>query len=880
MKKFTFSILIFVFITCNGFSQVNWKNVSTQGMGYVDGLIVHPTSNAKYVRTDVGGIFRLDETTQRWVNLTDNLNTINDRDTSSVESFAIDFSTSGNNQVIYALCGNYGYKSYLLKSTNNGQTWTVNQDWNSDLIKVYGNGDWRCAGERIAIDPNNNSVVYVGTRLNGLWKTSNAAVNWNQVTSFTATGGNGGLPVVGGISFVVFDPSETIIVNSQTVSKNIYIGLIDGGVYRSSDGGISWCFLSGGFNIDTYNPVRAVFSNNRLIVALMEDGDNYSDGELWQFVPNSATCSGTWSNKTPGLVNDYDCPFFSKYMFNAVAVRPGFPNTVYAAIRGTMPRKIFYTENFEAQFPNWKILTNEDNTGYLSCIAQYQASNFTFPSSWVNTDGYDWVGNIGFDAIDNKKLWMTSGNGVMKIEDITSNPAQITAIGVMKDLEILCVNQIAAPPLPNTTPLYTATMDNLGIIYQELDNGTLTKLDTSFGLGAGISMDYSFQNPNAMVLIGQDYFNPTTINRKIKSTNGGQTWQNIWTLPNSCEDAPWGGNIAISSTNTNNFVWVPNNTSVLPECLDTVKNFPRYTTNGGTTWSFCNTINFPEGSFGFSFNSTFSIGKLLESDKVNGTKFYFYAMEGTTFLTKLWRTTDGGANWSAMSTGVLPITGSGQLKANPYIENDIWFAPFNTYILQNDPTPDLRKLWHSTDGGTTWTTLSSIDEVYSYGFGKIENGNSYASLIVYGKMGSVESIFISYDLGATFINIGAINIPEGIISNIEGDKKTPNRIYIATGCRGVWYGDVPPSLSVNTNTSKKLVLYPNPAKAYFYIQLPQNETSGTFNVTLYDLLGRKIQSQTITSFSEKINIPKLQKGTYLVEVESNTQKFSEKLVIE
>ncbi|WP_395075099.1 hypothetical protein [Flavobacterium sp.] len=139
-------------------AQVNWKNVSTLGMGYVDGLSINPINNAKYIRTDVGGIFRFDDVNQKWINLFDNLITINQRDISSVESFAIDKTTWGNNQVIYALSGNYGYKSYLLKSVNNGQSWTMNQDWDENR-KVLGNGAWRCSGEKLAIDPNNSNVV-------------------------------------------------------------------------------------------------------------------------------------------------------------------------------------------------------------------------------------------------------------------------------------------------------------------------------------------------------------------------------------------------------------------------------------------------------------------------------------------------------------------------------------------------------------------------------------------------------------------------------------------------------------------------------------------------------------------------------------------------
>ena len=877
MKKYGILCILCFYQLVN--AQVNWKNVSTLGMGYVDGLTINPINNVKYIRTDVGGIFKFDDANQKWINLFDDLITINQRDIASVESFAIDKLTSGNNQVIYALTGNFGFKSYLLKSINNGQTWTINQDWNENR-KVYGNGAWRCSGEKLAIDPNNSNVVYCGTRFDGLFKTTNAATNWNKVTSFTQTGGNGGLPEKGGISFVVFDPSATITVNSQTVSKNIYVGLIDQGIYRSNDGGSTWCFLSNGFDINLYNPVRATFQNNRLIVALIADNDDFN-GELWEFVPSVTSCSGTYTNKTPGLANNFQCPFYGKYRFNAITIRPGFPNTVYVASRGVTPRKIFYTENFDAAIPNWKILTNDPVSGYQGCIDSYKKFDFLTPVSWVNTEGYDWVGDISFDAIDNKKIWITSGNGVMKVEDITANVAQISSQNVMKDLEIVCANSMISPPLPNTTPLFTSLMDILGVKYQNLDNGSLTKIDESLGLGAGISLEYSFQNPKTMALIGQNFEFPTSLKRIIKTNDGGATWSNINTQPQDCSNAPWGGNIAISSTNINNMIWVPNFKSNLPNCPSEIKNQPRFTTNGGTTWSTCNAINFNDGAFGFSLNSTYSIGKMLESDKVNGSKFYLYAHEGTTFVTKLWRTIDGGANWTAMSTSVLPVSGSGQLKANPFLENDIWFAPFNTYILQNDPSVAARQLFHSTDGGATFNALTSIQEVYAFGFGMKKTGTNVASLIVYGKIGNVESIYISYDLGLTFTNLGTANIPEGIIANIEGDMKVQNRIYISTGCRGAWYGDVSPNLDINSfKDDNKLVLYPNPTRNYFNIKLPSNSDLKNSKLELFDVSGRIVKEVVIESEFEKIKSSDLKVGTYIVKIDNNGIKYSSKLIIE
>jgi xyloglucan-specific exo-beta-1,4-glucanase len=795
MKKISFvSICIFCFVLYTN-AQVNWKNVSTQGMGYVDGLFIHPTTNTKYVRTDVGGIFRFENGTQKWVNIFDDITNISNLGINNVEAFAFDKNTSGTNQVMYALSGN-GRKSYLAKTTNDGISWSINQGWDANIV-VSGNAEWRCSGEKLAVDPNNSNVVYCGTRKNGLYKTTDAGNQWNKVNSFTPIGGSGGFSAdnAGGISFVIFDAATTINNGGQNVTKNIYVGLIDDGVYRTNDGGTSWAYIDNGFDTVTFNPARATFNNNRLIVAVMKDSSKFN-GEIWEFVPNANNVAGVWTNKTPGLQNNFGCPFYSRYPFNAVAVKPGSPNTVYAAVRGTVPRKIFFTNNFDAAIPTWKILTTESNAGYQgSCAVNYQKSNFTYPDSWINTDGYDWIGDMGFDVTNNNKLWLTSGNGVMSIEDVTANPANISSVNSMKGLEMLCVNATVSPPAPNTIPLITASMDVFGIRYTNLDNGGAVKFDNSFGTAASTSIDYSFKNPNTLVAIGQDYLNSANTKKVLKSIDGGISWQSIYTAAPTCTDAPWGGNIAISATNPNNIIWVPNYKTKRfnNNCGTQVSlNAPKFTIDGGTTWNVCNNINFANGSFPMDLDepNAYSIGKSLESDKVNGSKFYYYAITNKiNYPTSLWRTTDGGITWTQMSLNQLPVTGGGQLKANPYTEDDIWFSPFNKFIRETSFNPVSRSLKHSTDGGATWNTITSMDEVYAFGFGMKATGSNNATLIVYGKKNSVESMYTSTDLGVSFTNIGTQNIPEGIITNIEGDMKIKDRIYASTGCRGVWYAD-------------------------------------------------------------------------------------------
>src|SRR3954470_14464434 len=50
----------------------NWRNVEVNGGGFVDGIVYNASqAGLVYARTDIGGAYRLNTVTKRWVPLTD-----------------------------------------------------------------------------------------------------------------------------------------------------------------------------------------------------------------------------------------------------------------------------------------------------------------------------------------------------------------------------------------------------------------------------------------------------------------------------------------------------------------------------------------------------------------------------------------------------------------------------------------------------------------------------------------------------------------------------------------------------------------------------------------------------------------------------------------
>jgi hypothetical protein len=158
-----------------------WKNVQIVGGGFVDGIVFHPlAAGVRYARTDIGGAYRWDDASHRWQPLLDWIGE-RDRNLMGVESIAIDPSDPNR---LYLACGTYTNASApdgaILRSADRGRTF---QRANVP-IKFGANEDGRGNGERLAVDPQDGRILYLGTRHDGLWRSADRGVSWTRVASF------------------------------------------------------------------------------------------------------------------------------------------------------------------------------------------------------------------------------------------------------------------------------------------------------------------------------------------------------------------------------------------------------------------------------------------------------------------------------------------------------------------------------------------------------------------------------------------------------------------------------------------------------------------------------------------------------------------------
>ena len=203
----------------------------------MDGLIFSPVREGlAFARTDIGGAYRWDKATKRWVPLNDWAGG-KDGNLLGCEKHR---GGPDKRRPLYLALGTYtsngSGNGAIVRTADGGGTWK-----RTDMpFKMGGNEDGRSAGERLAVDPNQSSVVFMGSRNDGLWKSADAGATWAKVDSFPVTGRTNGIGVV----FEVFDKTSGTRGHATPV---VYAAVSqDGpGLYRSADGGVTWQAVAG-----------------------------------------------------------------------------------------------------------------------------------------------------------------------------------------------------------------------------------------------------------------------------------------------------------------------------------------------------------------------------------------------------------------------------------------------------------------------------------------------------------------------------------------------------------------------------------------------------------------------------------------------------------
>ncbi|MHC3468894.1 cellulose binding domain-containing protein [Streptomyces sp. 7R007] len=721
-----------------------WKNARIDGGGFVPGIVFNRSEkNLAYARTDIGGAYRWQESTKTWTPLLDSVGW-DEWGHTGVVSLASD---AVDPNKVYAAVGTYTNSwdptnGAVLRSSDRGASWQK-----TDLpFKLGGNMPGRGMGERLAIDPNKDSVLYLGAPSGkGLWRSTDSGVTWSQVTNFPNVGDyvqdptdtSGYASDNQGIVWVTFDESTG---TAGSATKTIYVGVADtdNAVYRSTDAGATWTRLAG--QPTGYLAHKGVLDarNGYLYLAYSDKGGPYDGGKgrLWRY----ATATGTWTDISPVAEAD------TYYGFSGLTVDRQHPGTVMATAYSSWwpDTQIFRSTDSGATWTKAWDYTSYPNRSNRYTIDVSSSPWLTFganPSPPEQTPKLGWMTeSLEIDPFNSDRMMYGTGATLYGTENLTQwdSGGQFTVKPMVQGLEETAVNDLAAPG-SGSAVLFSALGDIGGFRHTDLTK-VPSMMYTSPTFTSTTSLDFAETNPNTVVRVGNLDSGPHI----AFSTDNGANWF-AGTDPSGVS----GGGTVAAAADGSRFVWSPAGTGV------------QYTTGFGSSWQA--SAGIPSGA-------------IVEADRVDPKTFYGFKSG------KFYVSSDGGATFTASSATGLPAGDSVRFQALPGTKGDVWLA--------GGAGDGAYGLWHSTDAGATFTKLSGVEQADTIGFGKAAPGASYQTLYTSAKIGGVRGIFRSTDKGATWTRINDDAHQWGWTgAAITGDPRVYGRVYISTNGRGVVYGD-------------------------------------------------------------------------------------------
>jgi photosystem II stability/assembly factor-like uncharacterized protein len=766
MKRLHFSALFFIAALglaaqVPGHVPYTWKSVQIVGGGFVDGVIFHPTApNVRYARTDMGSAYRWDQASRRWQPMLDWM-PYKDLNLMGIESIALD---PADPRRVYLACGTYTNPrtpdGAILRSDDYGHTFQ-----RTDVpFKFGGNEDGRGNGERLAVDPGDPRILYLGTRHDGLWRSNDRAVTWTRVASFPdVTEAIPPMPApVAGESFeqhwrrmpargsgIVFVKFIRPAASSPGATATIYAGVSLMGrpnLFESTDAGATWRAVPDAPT--QYRPTRAAFSSEGMLYIAYGTApgpSRMSDGAVWKL--NIQT--GEWTNITP----DPPVAGVKQFGYAAVSVDAQHPRTLIVSSFGRPgsagSEDIFRSTDAGA---TWKPIFN-GGVGPQAGIYDYSLAPYVKPTP------IHWLFDIEIDPLNSDHAVFTTGYGGWETFDLTAaDRGQPTHWSILASgIEETVALQLDSPT--EGAHLLSAIGDYGSYVHWDLDHPAPEGASAPPRLGNTTGQLSAPLKPEVIVRVGDNAEHRAGLNIGY-SLDSGRTWQATATSPTPISRA---GSIAVSADGAT-WVWTPQ------------RQPPYFTRDRGATWTAVQGL---------------APDIRVIADPVNPQ--LFYAMSLSTL--SLYRSTDAGATFSQQTFALpgAPATqppngrgdargGQDRLYATPGRTGDLWLPAFDGLYHAAGPVTQ-------PSNAVAFVRLPGIEEIHAFGFGKAAPGQSYPAIYLVGTIAGQPGIFRSIDKARTWVRINDDQHQYGLILQVTGDPRIFGRVYVGTHGRGILYAD-------------------------------------------------------------------------------------------
>ena len=767
------------------------------GVGRINVIAFDPNnSNVLYAGSPTGGLWKSTTNGNSWSSLTDGVACW------GVSGIAVD---PNNSNIIYILTGDgdaaQTYSVGVMKSTNGGVTWNnTGLTWNTtNYVRGY----------KLAMDPNNSSILYAVTN-QGLYKTTNAGSSWTNVKT-------------GNYRDMEIKPNN---------SNYLYLAGTNA-IHRSTNAGSTWSQIQ-------------TFSSSRIALAVTPANGNYvyalagsGSGFLGLYRSTNSGASFTQMSSSPNILGyNLGGGGGNQVWYDlALAASPSNANEIHTG--GINTWKSTNGGSSWIQTSYWYKTGN--STGYTH--ADIHELVFNGSTIYCGSDGGVFRStNAANDWID-----VSNGLAISQFYRIGGTPQNVNLyIGGTQDCG---TNIIEGPVIPDLTQEHVLGADgmeaaidytNANIMYCCIQGGGLRRSTNGGNNWSGIQPS----NLGGGAWVTPFVLHPTNPNLLLAGyTDVGVRNNSTGTWTDLSNGAIGGGacNMVTYAPSNANYIYAAKSSSVWRS------------SNGGSTWTNI-TSGLPGGTYTYVTVAS------------NDPQRVYVTRSGYTANSKVFMSTNAGSSWTNISGSALPNIPANCVVYETGSDNGVYVGMdcgvyykddnLSDWVDFSDGLPNIivkeleinytnNQLRAATFGRSIWEsdlygTDCPVDLVLS---GSISGTQTIeASNTITSTQTLTTTANITYSAGTAITLNGSFNVPLGaVFSAVMNGCSTPKRHEIVEGnYEWVDLSQEEDPMGIGSMDGFAVGSFPNPFEAMTRItfKLP---VASRVNVEVYDETLRRVK---------------------------------------
>ncbi len=790
-----------------------YQHAPVPGGGFVTGFCFHPKrKDILYARTDIGGVYRYDFVMKQWISLVDHV-----KSTKAWETYPLSIALDEQNpDWLYIVSGDWK-DNYLCRSKDRGEHF----EYFPLPAGVHGNASGRGTGERLQVDPVNSAILYFGSQSEGLLLSEDYGEHWVKL-NVCQKGGQSEQD----IAFVWIDPRSykegrcrTIVVSTSGRENSPGENERGPSLYISRDGGISFAVMPGQPEHNHYGNYpgfvgqRATATGNYLFVTLAAVNNSWNgwkgyacdmggaergcilryelsvEGEIRKLSYITPSLSADASTSTP--IN-YDTGFGG-----ICADMNNSGHLICSTQCCSQAETVFYSTDCG---DHWiKVLQgltigNMDFTGVPYMMPEY--NNYT--------NLIHWLSDIKVDPFNPDLAVFNTGTGIFMTENLRAvlKNEPVTWRPSCRGLEETVHLNVYSPPA-GEVQLIDIIGDLGGFAFRDLTQPAMNSFadENNHRYITCLNADYPDLYPDLVVVTARGNWTGHTTGGLILSTDQCKTWKRLkdpigvtskidWLISKIRKPNTNSGWAAISA-DSKVLVWSVGEGQLLP--MEAVV----YSEDLGQSWHQVVVYDLKGQKYEANrFSEDIADSMMMDddkgptlkvlSDRVEPNVFYGFGSDSRMYLStdrsKSFTEIRVPVDFPKLQLGGMDTIMPAEIRAESDRAKVVWIATGEggLWRIAYDTDKRCADFVRITEAG---------ESVFRQGMGKAAPHSSLKTIYMNGILKGEYGFYRSLDEGASWQRINHDRQMFGDIRSIVGDPRRFGRYFIATGTRGVLWGE-------------------------------------------------------------------------------------------